>query len=201
MPKHALDYFAPVMAYENASHETLGSDLLAVLNALKFPAEVLGKYWLERLEGIDASQWYPVAIHLELQQQVLHRGGRPSLVQMGRQQFRDSHHGRLAPVLTSAGDVLTRVDRMYRHSNRGTKIGGWELLSLSAEHATLRKNTPHHCALEEGFLHEALTSVGAVVNIAQSACVLTGAKTCELELKSQLRDERWLGQHREIVRQ
>ena len=189
------------MGYENASHETLGSDLLAALNTLKFPVEILGKYWMERLSGIEPAHWYPVSIHLELQQQVLHRGGRAALVQMGRQQFRDSHHGRLAPVLTSAGDVLTRVDRMYRHSNRGTKIGGWEVLSLGAAHATLRKNTPHHCALEEGLLQEALASVGAVALIAQPSCVLMGGKVCELELKSQLKDERWLGAHAQIQRQ
>jgi hypothetical protein len=181
------------MAYENQSHETLGSDLLAVLNTLKFPEEVLGKYWTERLAGIEASHWYPVSLHLELQQQVLHRGGRATLVQMGRQQFRDSHQGRLAPVLNSASDVLTRVDRMYRHSNRGQKIGGWELLSLAPGRATLRKSTPHHCALEEGLLHEALQSVGAAALISQSTCVLTGGKVCELELKSHSPDERWLG--------
>ena len=100
------------MPYDNPSHETLGSDLLAVLNTLKFPAEVLGKYWLERLQGIEATHWYPVSIHLELQQQVLHRGGRPSLVQMGRQQFRDSHHGRLAPSLPRSS---RRADELDRH--------------------------------------------------------------------------------------
>lgn len=187
------------MAYDNPSHETLGSDFLAVLNTMKFPGEVLGKYWMERLQGIEASHWYPVSIHLELQQQVLHRGGRASLVRMGRQQFRDSHHGRLAPVLNSAGDVLTRVDRMYRHSNRGQKIGGWELLALGPGHAALRKSTPHHCALEEGFLHEALQSVGALAVIAQPSCVLTGGKTCELDVRSQLKDDRWLGEHEEVT--
>lgn len=188
------------MSYDNPTHETLGSDLLAVLNTLKFPAEVLGKYWAERLQGIESSHWYPVSIHLELQQQVLHRAGRASLVLMGRQQFRDTHHGRLAPVLNSAADVLTRVDHMYRHANRGQKIGGWELLELGPGRAALKKNTPHHCALEEGLLHEALESVGAVSLIAQPACVLMGAKSCELAVSSHVTDERWLGPHPQIMR-
>jgi hypothetical protein len=183
------------MGYENASHETLGAELLAVLHTMKFPEEVLGHYWSERLKGIVAEEWYPVAIELELQQQVLHRGGRASLVQLGRQLFRDLHQARLSPLLRSAGDVLHRLDRMYRHGNRGRNIGGWELVAFAPGQALLRKKTPQHCALDEGLLHEALQAVGTVAMIVQPTCVLTGGKACELELRSTTKDHRWMGEH------
>lgn len=183
------------MAYENPSHETLGSALMAVLNTMKFPEEVLGQYWVERLRTMNQEAWYPVQTLLELQQQVLHRGGRASLVQMGRQFFRDTHHQRMGTKLRSAGDVIYGLDRMYRFANRGQNIGGWEVLGFGPGHAALRKKTPHHCALEEGFLHEALQSVGVVVLIVQPECSLTGAKACELELCSSTRDDRWAGEH------
>ncbi len=183
------------MTYENSSHEALGSDLMAVLNTMRFPEEVLGPYWLERLRSMNHEAWYPMQTMLELQQQVLHRGGRASLVQMGRQFFLDTHHQRMGGKLRSAGDVIYGLDRMYRFANRGQNIGGWEVLGFGPGHGVLRKKTPYHCAVDEGFLHEALQSVGVVVLIVQPACSLTGATTCELELCSSMRDQRWTGEH------
>jgi hypothetical protein len=183
------------MLYENQSHETIGSDLRAVLHTMKSPEEILGAYWVQRLAGVLPTQWYPVATLLELQQQVLHRGGRAFLMEMGRQLFRDSHQKRLGPTLQSAGDVLFGLNRMYRFANRGLNIGGWEVLTFGPGHGVLRKKTPHHCALDEGFLHEALQVVGAVVVIVQPSCELIGGKSCELELRSPLRGPRWMGTH------
>ena len=183
------------MSYENKSHETLGADILAVLNTMKSPEEVLGAYWMARLRTIRPAEWYPIGTLLELQQQLIHRGGHCSLVRLGRQLFRDSHQERLAPALHTAGDVLFAIDAMYRHANRGQNIGGWEVLRFGPGHALLRKRTPLHCAIDEGFLHEALNSVGAIALIVQSACMQTGAKACEFEVRSSLSDERWCGDH------
>lgn len=182
------------MPYENASHETIGSDLLAVLNTMRYPEEVLGHYWIERLREIKATEWYPMATLVELEQQVLYRGGRASLIQLGRQLFRDSHHERVAPKLQCAGDVIHLLDRMYRHANRGQNIGGWEVLAFGPGHALLRKTTPHHCAVDEGFLQEALQVVNSVALIVQPSCMLTGGKTCDLEVRSPMKD-RWMGDH------
>ena len=182
------------MTYENPSHEALGSDLMAVLNTIKFPEEVLGAYWVQRLRSMNTQAWYPVQTMLELQQQVLHRGGRASLLQMGRQFFRDTHQLRIGTKLRSASDVIYGLDQMYRFANRGQNIGGWEVLCFGPGHAVLHKKTPHHCALDEGFLHEALQSVGVVVLVVQPECTLTGAKACELELCSSTRDHRWTGE-------
>ena len=139
-------------------------------------------------------QWYPVAILLDLLNHLVRRGGRASLVQMGRQLFRDSHQKRLS-TLTCAGDVLFGIDAMYRHANRGQDIGGWEVLRFGPGYALLRKTTPHECELEEGILCEALHTVGADALILQEACMQKGSKACELELRSTVRDHRWLGSH------
>jgi hypothetical protein len=183
------------MRYENPSHETIGSDILAVLRTMRYPGEVLGAGWLERLRALDPGGWYPVSTLLELLEYLAHKGGRASLVQMGRQLFRDSHLERVSTQLQSAGDVLFGMDTMYRHANRGQNLGGWEVLRFGAGHAVLSKTTPHHCALEEGILYEALHSVGAESLIVQEVCMQHGATHCELEIRSPVRDHRWTGRH------
>lgn len=183
------------MSYQNPTHETLGSDILAVMQVVKFPEQVLGPEWLERLGGIQPQQWYPVGTLLELLNHLVKRGGRASLVQMGRQLFKDSHQKRLTPELHSAGDVIYGIDGMYHHANRGTDIGGWEVVRFAPGTAILRKTTPHHCALEEGILYEALHTVGAEVLIVQTSCRQDGAPHCVLEIHSPVRDQRWIGTH------
>lgn len=184
-----------MIRYSNPSHETIGSDILAVMAVLKLPEAVLGAVWVERLHVVQPEQWYPIGTLLELLEQLVKKGGRASLVQMGRQLFRDSHQKRLTPELTSAGDVLFGIDAMYHHANRGENIGGWQVLRFSPGHALLRKTTPHHCALEEGILYEALHIVGAESLISQVTCMQSGAEACELEIHSSVRDHRWMGTH------
>jgi hypothetical protein len=181
--------------YQNPTHETLGSDILAAMQTLKYPEQVLGAPWVARLSSLQPDQWYPIGTLLELLDHLARRGGSASLVQMGRQLFRDSHQKRLTPELTSAGDVLFGIDAMYHHANRGENIGGWTVLRFGPGHALLRKTTPHHCALEEGILYEALHTVGAEALIVQATCMQQGAEACELELRSSVRDQKWMGSH------
>lgn len=182
------------MAYENRTHDTLGSDILAVLATMKFPEAVLGQEWCERLQLVEHDGWYPIAMLLELEHEVVRRGGPASLVQMGRQLFRDSHRERLTPALKSARDVVYGIDAMYHHANRGEDIGGWQVLAFAPGRAVLRKTTPHHCALEEGILLEAIHTIGAEVLINHRTCMQAGAPACEFELWSQVRDGRWMGE-------
>lgn len=181
------------MAYENPTHETIGSDILAVLRVMKHPEEILGQAWTQRLRNVSPDGWYPIDTLLELLQTLAKKGGHASLVQMGRQLFRDSHQQRLIPELLSAADVLFGIDAMYHHANRGQDLGGWEVKAFGPGRALLKKTTPHHCALEEGILHEALHTVGADALIVQPVCRQHGAAWCELELRSSVRDERWMG--------
>lgn len=181
------------MAYENPTHETIGSDILAVLSTMKVPEAVLGKAWVERLQALEPDGWYPISMLLDLQHEVVRRGGRASLVQMGRQLFRDSHRQRLTPALHSARDVVHGIDAMYHHANRGENIGGWEVVAFSPGRAVLKKTTPHHCALEEGILLEAIHTVGAEALVNHLTCMQQGAQACEMEIFSQVRDTRWMG--------
>lgn len=183
------------MAYENRTHETIGSDILAVLGVLKFPEQVLGEEWVKRLRALSPGGWYPVETLLVLLDALEKKGGRASLVQMGRQLFRDSHRARLTPELKSAGDVVFGIDSMYRHANRGTDIGGWKVTRFAPGMAMLEKSTPHLCGLEEGILYEALHTVGAESLIVQSRCRARGDAVCEFELRSSVRDARWMGAH------
>jgi hypothetical protein len=183
------------MATTSKNHETIGSDILAVLGVLKFPEQVLGEEWLGRLRALKAENWYPIETLLELLGALEKRGGHASLVQMGRQLFRDSHQARLTPELKSAADVAFGIDGMYHHANRGTDIGGWKVKKFSPGVAVLEKTTPHLCGLEEGILYEALHTVGAEALIVQSKCRSRGDALCEFELRSSVRDARWMGSH------
>jgi hypothetical protein len=160
---------------------------------MKYPEHILGAEWLGRLKAIEPEGWYPVSTLLELLQKLAHKGGHASVVQMGRQLFRDSHQKRLTPKLHSAADVLFGIDGMYHHANRGEGIGGWQVVRFAPGQAVLRKTTPHHCALEEGILYEALHTVGVEALIVQGSCVQGGAPHCEFEIRSSVRDERWTG--------
>ena len=183
------------MAPGDAQHQTIGSDILAVLKTLKHPKEILGVEWVERLSVLQPNDWYPIRLLLDLLDALDKRTGSAAILAMGRELFRMSHQARLTPDLKSAGDVLYGIDGMYHHANRGTDIGGWQVLRFQPGVGVLRKTTPHHCALEEGILHEALHIVGADSLIVQSKCMRRGEPACEFELRSAVRDQRWVGTH------
>jgi len=85
------------------------------------------------------------------------------------------------------------AERMYKHANRGTGIGGWEVLGFEPGKAELEKTTPHHCVMEEGILAEALIAVGVPALVRQSECLLKGAEACRYVITSSITDERWSG--------
>jgi len=179
--------------YLGTGHETIGSDILAVLATLHAPEAVLGKAWIARLAHIEPTGWYPIATLLELLDFLGQRTGRASLVKMGREIFMASHAARVGPGATCAGDVVFGIDGMYHHANRGEGIGGWEVVSFRPGAAILDKTTPHHCALEEGILHQALHAVAADAMIVQSTCLRQGDDCCRFELRSAVRDQHWMG--------
>lgn len=183
------------MAPADATHETIGSDILAVLKTLRHPREVLGETWVAKLSALKPDGWYPIATLLDLLETLDKKSGPASILQMGRELFRASHQARLTPELKSAADVIFGIDGMYHHANRGQDIGGWQVTRFGPGVGVLRKTTPHHCALEEGILHEALHTVGADALIVQSKCVRRGDAACEFELRSAVRDQRWMGHH------
>ncbi len=185
--------------YVGQNHETLGSDILAVLATLRSAAEVLGAERASSLLSLDPQGWYPIATLLDLLGHLQSRVGRASLVKMGRQLFNDSHQKRVGPVISSAGDVIFGIDGWYHHANRGEGIGGWKVLRFGAGVAFLEKTTPHLCALEEGILLEALHLVHTDSLIVQPRCLQQGADACVFEIHSAIRDGRWTGRHANVA--
>jgi hypothetical protein len=179
--------------YVGIDHRTIGSDLLAVRDALRSPERVLSATTVERLERVQPDGFYPIEWFLELMDDLDRTIGRVALVRLGRKVFRLSHQERVLPVAKSARDIVYGIDAMYRHAHRGTDIGGWKVLSFSPGHAELLKTTPHHCAMEEGILLEALFALGVPARIEQSRCFRKGAPACIYVVSSVVTDHRWTG--------
>ncbi len=185
--------------YVGKNHETIGSDLLAVKQSLQhltgeerslLHAKILGAQELTRLDRVEPDDWYPIAWLLELMEKLDEKIGRYGLIRMGRTLFRLSHQERVAREVRSGADVVRGIDAMYHHANRGDQIGGWRVLALDDEGAELEKTTPHHCAMEEGILSQALIAVGAPSVVSQTRCFRQGADACRFVIQST--GGRWL---------
>ena len=180
--------------YYGEDHETIGSDILAVLKILRMPEQVLGVEHARRLLQVEPNEWYPIAWLLELMEQLETHVGPYGLIRMGHTLFQLSHKERLQGVAKSAKDILYGIDGMYHHANRGRGIGGWKVLHFAPGLAELEKNTPHHCVMEQGILTEALATVGCTCHVTQTQCFREGADTCIYEITSSFVDRRWTGE-------
>lgn len=180
--------------YIGTRHETIGSDILAVLRALTLPEQILGAAAVRDLETIDPDGWYPIGKMLDFMAIIERTVGDVGLRKVGRTLFKLSHEERLKEVARSARDVIYGIDGMYHHANRGVAIGGWRVRSFSPGAAELEKTTPHPCMLEEGILGAALRAVGAPATITQDACMRTGADHCLFVISSSITDARWMGE-------
>ena len=179
--------------YIGKSHETIGSDILAVLQILKMPEQVLGAEEVRKLGKVEMDGWYPIEWLLDLMEKVDKELGHHALLQMGRRLFALSHEERLVQVARSAADVIYGIDGMYHHANRGTGIGGWKVLSFEPGRAELEKTTPHHCVMEQGILSGALAAVKCPGIVSQKQCFRQGADACLYVISSSFTDERWFG--------
>jgi hypothetical protein len=179
--------------YVGRDHETIGSDILAVLKILKLPEQVLGEEEARKLAAIKPGSWYPISWLLRLMNRLDEQLGHYALVRLGRTIFKESHEEQALRVLKSARDVLYGLDGMYHHANRGVDIGGWKVARFEAGYAELEKNTPHHCVMEQGILLAACAAVGCPVMIVQKQCFREGADYCLYALSSSLTNEKWCG--------
>jgi hypothetical protein len=179
--------------YLGQQHETIGSDIVSVLQVLKLPEQVLGPDECRRLKAIDPDGWYPIEWLLDLMDRLDGAVGHYGLLRMGRKLFELSHKERVLQVATSARDIVEGIDGMYHHANRGGGIGGWKVLSFAAGAAELEKTTPHHCVMEQGILTAALAAVGCPGLVTQRECLRRGSDVCIYTITSSLTDERWFG--------
>jgi hypothetical protein len=177
--------------YLGTNHETIGSDLLAVLGVVTMPRQTLGPALHERLKQVRPDGWYPIELMHELLSALHERVGTNGLRQMGRKLFVASHEAHVKTVAHSAWDILSGFDGIYRRANRGGDIGGWKMLEFSPGRARLEKTTPHHCMLEEGIVTAALASMGVPATVSQESCFLQGAEACVFVVTSVVTDARW----------
>lgn len=105
--------------YVGTRHQTIGSDILAVLHILKLPEQVLGTEEARKLAAIDPTSWYPIGWLLELMETLDKKVGHYGLLRMGRTLFQLSHEARVKEVAHSARDILYGLDEMYHFANRG----------------------------------------------------------------------------------
>lgn len=191
--------------YDGHRHETLGSDILAVRDALANLSravsddevratcrKVLGVEAASRIEAVSAERWYPIELMLDLMETIEAKVGHNGLRRMGRLLFQRTHAARFSEVAKHARDVVYGIDAMYNHANRGTRIGGWKVRSFSSSLAELEKTTPHHCAMEEGILSEACATLGVPTMVSQRECFRSGAEAClYVIMPTSLDDPRW----------
>lgn len=179
------------LGYVGRSHETIGSDVLAVLAVVSMPGQTLGGPLYERLKSVTPTGWYPIELMLELMETLDARVGTNGLRQMGRKLFAASHEEHVRATAKSAADILLGFDDLYRRANRGEQIGGWKVLQFGPGRAVLEKTTPHHCALEEGIITAALGCIGVPATVSQDQCFRKGAEACHLVVTSVVNDQRW----------
>jgi hypothetical protein len=179
--------------YRGIDHETIGSDVLALLDSVLMPEQLLGKELVQRLRAVRPSGWYPIALLLEPLEMLDKRLGADSIRKVGHALFRLSHEEGVRQKATSARDIVYGIDAMYRAANRGREIGGWSVISFTAGKAILEKTTPHHCVLEEGILDAGLRVVGVPAVIKQEMCFRRGDDSCVLTITSHVTDQRWSG--------
>lgn len=179
--------------YVGRRHETIGSDILAVLGVVSMPKQTLGPALNDKLQKLSPNGWYGIDLMLELMEALDARIGVNGLRQMGRKLFAASHEAHVRGVAKSARDILTSFDDLYKRANRGEAIGGWKVLDFGPGKARLEKTTPHHCALEEGIVSAALGCVDVPATVTQESCLRRGADSCIFVVASVITDKRWGG--------
>ena len=179
--------------YIGDGHETVGSDILAVLRTVSVPEQILGIEQTRKLSQVDPLGWYPIEWLLELMERLDQELGHDGLIRMGRALFKISHAQRVLGVAHSAADIIHGIDGMYHFANRGQSIGGWSVRCFEPGYAELDKTTPHHCAMEQGLLAAALAAVGCPSRVSQEQCFRKGAESCVFSIRSGITDRRWGG--------
>jgi hypothetical protein len=183
----------------SSDHEILGSDLLSVIAALPLADLVLGVELAGKLRSAKPDGWYPVSLFIETLDRVSLKVGRFGLLQLGRQIFasradvfeKTGHH---------VGDTLHNMNALYRRANRGTNIGGWEMMVFRPGYAEMIKTTPPNCLMVEGIISEALRRIEVPTLIEQRQCVLKGAPHCRFVFTSSVTGPQWMGDHKPFPR-
>jgi hypothetical protein len=176
-----------------SDHEIIGSDILSVLTALPLADLVLGVELAARCRSVKPNGWYPLGLFTEALQRVGAKVGRFGLLQLGRQIFTTSHAASFKQRAHSAADALFGINEMYRRANRGSAIGGWQMVAFKPGQAEMIKTTPPDCLMVEGIVSEALRTLEIPTMIEQRECVHKGAAHCRFIFSSSVTGELWMG--------
>lgn len=179
--------------YVGIDHETIGSDIVALLTAVLMPEQLLGKDVVAGLRCVQVDQWYPIATLLDPLERLDRVLGQSSLRKVGWSLFAQSHEKAVRAEKASVRAIVYGIDTMYHRANRGKEIGGWRVLKFEPGEAVLEKNTPHNCVMEEGILEAGCRVAGLAPTIFQSECIRNHGSICRFVLRSHVVDERWSG--------
>lgn len=177
--------------YVGQGHETLGVDIVSVLQLLKNPEQVLGADEHRKLAAVEATGWYPIRWFIDLMDTLEAKMGHYGLVRLGRTIFKESQEEQAKQHIKSGRQLVEMLDGMYRHNNRGRDIGGWRVLDFKPGYCELEKTTPHHCAMEQGILSAAFSAIGCPVAVGQKQCFRKGAESCIFTLTSTVTGPAW----------
>jgi hypothetical protein len=181
-------------AYQGIDHETLGSDVLSLLDSVLMPEQLLGAEVVSALRTLRHDGWYPIATLLEPLERLDKVLGPSSLRRVGWSIFKLSHEQELKRGTPSARDIVYGIDGMYHHANRGREIGGWQVVHFAPGEAHLEKTTPHHCVVEEGILEAAFRAIDVPAVIYQAACFRRGHEACRFVITSHVTGRKWTGE-------
>ena len=179
--------------YRGANHETIGSDILSLVDAVLMPEQIFGKEIYAQLLSVKREGWYPIGDLLKAFEHLDSRLGSDSMRKVGWSLFKLSHEAAVRATCKSARDIVYGIDDMYHRANRGRDIGGWKVIEFVPGRALLEKTTPHHCVVEEGILEAGLRAIGVRGRIEQPECSRRGAPACRMLVTSHVRDARWMG--------
>lgn len=179
--------------YLGEGHETIGSDIIAVFEAVRDAEPTLFSHWLPLVRTIDPDGWYPIDLLLTLADVIHQRAGAAALASMGHSIFMLSHERHSSTRAASIGDLAFSADAIYRRANRGNAIGGWRVLEFAQSLAVIEKTTPHPCQFDEGIMQAGCRSLGVAVTISQRRCLLKGDDTCEFVVVGAPDEPRWMG--------
>jgi hypothetical protein len=168
--------------YRGIGHETVGSDILSLVDAILMPDAILGAERHARLRALDPATFYPIEDLLDAFEHIDRRLGPDSMRKIGHSIFKLSHEAGVRANCRFAADIVEGIDGMYHRANRGEDIGGWTVLELDDRHALLEKTTPHHCVVEEGILEAGMRAMGVSPRIEQRRCFRRGADACTLHI-------------------
>lgn len=179
--------------YIGVDHQTRGGDILAILDCVHVPEASLGAEMTRKLRQTRADGWYPIADLLDMLEKLDEKLGEYRLKQVGWTIFQRYHAEKARQAFPHAKALLSALDAMYHEANRGTAVGRWRVASFEPGRAELEKTTPHHCAMEQGILEEALRTIGVMAKIHQSECFRKGAPLCRYVIETSVSDARWAG--------